>query len=584
MNAINRPRPTRIDIRGRLNLLVGVFGLAASLLLARALQLQIVDAGFYQAQGQERFVREVPVPAYRGAILDRNGEPLAISTPVVSLWGNPKELLKSPLKLPQLAQALGIASDQLLQQLIARQEREFTYLKRQLTPEQAESILALDIPGLYSQREFRRFYPGGEVLAHVLGFTNVDDHGQEGLELAYDEWLAGKGGSKRVIQDRRGRHVETVEEIAAAEPGRDLVLSIDRRVQYLAYRELKSAILEHNASSGSVVVLDVATGEVIAMVNQPSYNPNVRTGARSSSMRNRAMTDVFEPGSTLKAFTVAAALELGKVKPTTVLDTHPIKVGNHTVRDIYSYASLDVTHVLTKSSNVGATLLAQMLPDEHMYDMLHRFGFGQPSGSGFPGESPGYLPDYRSWGAVEKATLSYGYGLNVTALQLAQAYAAIGNDGRIRPPSFVRDAHFPESAVIDPSLARTLAAMLETVTGPEGTARTARIAGFRVAGKTGTSRKASATGYQRRYIGVFSGLAPVSHPRLAAVVVINDPLGPSYYGGLIAAPVFSKVVGGALRLLGEPPDAQVETPEMLTAAVVDPVQAAAEGVAEPVLQ
>lgn len=583
MNAVNRPRATRIDVRGRLNAVALVLGLAGSLLLARALQLQVVDADFYQQQGQERFLREVPVPAYRGAVLDRNGEPLAISTPVVSIWAHPKEVLKAPLKLPQLAQALGIGADQLLRKLVERQDKEFTYLKRQLTPEQADAILALDVPGLYSQREFRRFYPGGEVFAHVLGFTNVDDHGQEGLELAYDEWLAGKAGSKRIIQDRRGRQVETVEEVSAAEPGRDLILSIDRRVQYLAYRELKSAILEHNASSGSVVVLDVASGEVIAMVNQPSYNPNARTGGRSSSMRNRALTDVFEPGSTLKAFTVAAALESGKVKPSTVIDTHPLKVANHTVRDIHAYPALDVTHILTKSSNVGATKLAQMLTDEHMYDMLRRFGFGQASGSGFPGESPGFLPDFQSWGPVEKATLSYGYGLNVTALQLAQAYAAIGNDGRVRAPSFVRDSRSPDLAVIDPSLARTLTAMLETVTGPEGTARSARIAGFRVAGKTGTSRKASATGYQSRYIGVFAGMAPVSQPRLAAVVVINDPLGSQYYGGLIAAPVFSKVVGGALRLLGEAPDAMPET-EVLTADAIDPVEAAAEGVAEPILQ
>jgi cell division protein FtsI (penicillin-binding protein 3) len=584
MSSMNRPRAARIDIRGRLNAVAVVLGLAGGLLLARALQLQIVDTSFYQEQGQERFLREVPIPAYRGAVLDRNGEPLAISTPVVSIWAHPKELLAARERLGELARVLGIGADALLQKLIERQTKEFTYLKRQLTPEQAQEILALELPGVYSQREFRRFYPGGEVLAHVLGFTNVDDHGQEGLELAYDEWLAGKPGSKRIIQDRRGRQVETVEEVAAAEPGRDLILSIDRRLQYLAYRELKSAILEHNASSGSVVVLDVATGEVLAMVNQPSYNPNSRIAVRTSSMRNRAMTDVFEPGSTAKAFTVAAALELGKVTPQSILETWPgtLQVPGKLVTDIRNFGSIDVTHVLTKSSNVGATLLAQMLPNEHQYDMLHRFGFGQPSGSGFPGESPGYVPDWRGWRPVEKATLSYGYGLNVTALQLAQAYAAIGNQGRIRTPSFVKDAHYPDTAVIDPALARTLTAMLETVTGPEGSARAARIAGFRVAGKTGTSRKASATGYQKRYISLFAGLAPASHPRLATVIVVNDPLGDQYYGGLIAAPVFSKVVGGALRLLGEAPDAMPE--DAAAFANYDPVAAAAEVVADPVLQ
>lgn len=580
MNTMNRPRPPRIDIGNRVNAVMAVFGLAAGLLLARALQLQIIDTSFYQEQGQERFVREVPIPAYRGAILDRNGEALAISTPVVSIWANPKELLAARERLGELAQALGSTGDVLLKRLLEREHLEFAYLKRMLEPDRAEAILALDIPGVYGQREFRRYYPGAEVFAHVLGFTSLEDKGQEGLELAYNDWLAGKPGRKRVIQDRRGRHVETVEEVAAAEPGRDLILSIDRRIQYLAYRELKSAILQHKASSGSVVVVDVATGEVLAMVNHPSYNPNRGFTTRTSAMRNRAMTDVFEPGSTAKTFTVAAALEMGKVRPNTPLETTPgtLQVPGKLVTDIRNFGRIDVTRVLTKSSNVGATLLAQMVPNEHQYDMLHRFGFGQSPGSGFPGESPGYVPDWRSWRPVEKATLSYGYGLNVTALQLVQAYAAIGNQGRIRTPSFVKDAHYPDTAVVDPQLARTLTAMLETVTGPEGSARGARVAGFRVAGKTGTSRKASATGYQKRYISLFAGLAPASHPRLATVVVVNDPLGDVYYGGLIAAPVFSEVMGGALRLLGEAPDALPEDPAAF--ADYDPVAAAAEVVAD----
>lgn len=582
--SMNRPRAARVDIRSRLNVLAAALGLAAGLLLARALQLQIVDTTFYQAQGQERFLREVPIPAYRGAVLDRNNEPLAISTPVISVWAHPRELLAASERLGELARTLGISADTLLQRVSERQDKNFMFLKRQLTPEQAEPIMALDVPGVYSQREFRRFYPGVEVTAHVLGFTNVDDHGQEGLELIYDDWLSGKAGSKRIIQDRRGRQVETVEELSAAEPGRELVLSIDRRLQYLAYRELQNSIKQHRASSGSVVVLDVATSEVLAMVNYPSYNPNSRIAVRTASMRNLAMTDVFEPASTIKTFTVAAALELGKATPQTLLDTYPgtLQVPGKLVSDPRNYGRIDVTYVLTKSSNVGATLLAQMLPNEHQYDMLRRFGFGQSSGSGFPGESQGYIPDWRGWRPVEKATLSYGYGLNVTALQLAQAYAAIGNGGRIRTPSFVKDAHYPDTAVIDPTLARTLTEMLVTVTGAEGTARGARISSFQVAGKTGTSRKASATGYQKRYISLFAGLAPATHPRLAAVVVVNDPLGDIYYGGLIAAPVFSKVVGGALRLLGEPPDTLPDDGTIMVN--YDPIAAAAEAVAEPVLQ
>jgi len=581
----NRMRAPRPNVRKRLNLLAVALGLFAALLMARAVQLQIVDTEFYQKAGEERFVRDVVVPAYRGSIVDRNGEPLAISTPVHSLWANPKELLAHQDRLDELAASLAIDGEDLRAKLIERQGLKFVYLRRHLSPEDAAKVLALDLPGVYAQEEFRRFYPAGEVFAHVLGFTNIDDHGQEGLELAYDDWLTGHAGKKQIIRDRRGERVQTVAELSAAEPGKPLMLSLDRRIQYLAYRELKAAVLEHSASSGSVVLIDIPTGEILAMVNQPSYNPNNRVGERLPSMRNRAVTDVFEPGSTMKAFTVVAALELGKVEPGTVIDTSPgrLSVANLLVRDVNNYGALDVTHILTKSSNVGATLLAQMLPNEHLHDVFKRFGFGQLTGTGFPGESQGFLPDWQGWGQVEKATLAYGYGLNITALQLAQAYAALGSHGRLRAPSFIKGFSTPDVGVLDPSLANTLTQMLETVTGPGGTAQAARIQGYRVAGKTGTSRKASAQGYQSRYIGIFAGYAPVSNPRIAAVVLINDPMGIKYYGGLIAAPAFSRIVGGALRLLGEMPDG-VDAQAPLLMAQQPAIDAAAEAVAEPVLQ
>ncbi len=551
-----RARSPWLDTRHRLYAVAAVLCLSTVALVVRAVDLQLIDKDFYQQQGDARFLREMPIATSRGMITDRHGEPIAVSTPVVSIWANPQELLLHTEQLPALAEALGTPLDLLTQRLGQRADKEFVYLRRHLNPDEAETIMALGIPGVASQREFRRFYPMGEVMSHVVGFTNIDDRGQEGLELAFDEWLTGKPGVKKVIRDRRGRIVENVDLIRAAEPGRDLTLSIDRRIQYLAYRELKSALLEHGATSGSVVVVEVATGEVLAMVNQPSYNPNVRDSVESGAYRNRALTDVFEPGSVIKAFTVAAALETGKFRPDTVLDTAPgtMPLAGHTIRDVHNYGKVDLTRLLTKSSNVGATKLAMAMSNEHFHDVLRRFGFGEATGIGFPGESPGVLPGPRSWGILHKATISYGYGLSTTALQLAQAYAAIGNGGVLVPPSFIHGAQATRRQVIDPQLARTLLTMLETVTGSEGTAQRARVTGFRAAGKTGTSRMASAGGYQKRYISLFAGLIPASHPKFSVVVVINDPSGRDYYGGLVAAPVFGRMMEGALRVMDVPPD------------------------------
>jgi cell division protein FtsI (penicillin-binding protein 3) len=549
-----RARTPRVDTRKRLYLVLGLLGLATVSLVVRAIDLQFVDRAFYQSQGDQRFLRNIEIPASRGMITDRHGEPLAVSTPVESIWANPQELLLHAERLPDLAQALNTPLEPLRERIVQRADREFVFLRRHMNPDDAERIIELGIPGVYSQREFRRFYPLGEVMAHVLGFTNIDDKGQEGLELSFDDWLKGTPGAKRVIRDRRGRIVENVDLLSQAQPGRDLKLSVDRRIQYLAHRELKAALLEHAASSGSVVVLDVTNGEILAMVNQPTYNNNARDGVEAAAQRNRAVTDLFEPGSVIKAFTVAAALETGRVQPDTPISTSPLSVGGHPIRDINNFGTVSPTRLLTKSSNIAATRLALEMSSEHMYDVLRRFGFGEATGVGFPGEASGVLPAPNSWGQLHKATISFGYGLSVTALQLAQAYAVIGNRGQRVAPTLLYGAQSPQRAVIDPRLAEQLLGMLETVTGPGGSATRARVAGFRVAGKTGTSRQAVAGGYQRRYISLFAGLIPASAPRYAMVVMINDPRGQDYYGGLVAAPVFGRVMEGTLRVLDVPPD------------------------------
>ena len=541
--------------RTRLYVVLTVLGLASSALVVRAVDLQVVRKDFYQEQGDARYLRDIDIPVSRGTIFDRNGEPLAVSTPVESIWANPTELLEHADRIGELARATGLDEDSLKKRLVERSDKEFYYVKRHLNPDDAQAVLDLGIPGVSSQREFRRYYPSGEVIGHVLGFTNIDDAGQEGLELAFDQWLAGEKGIKRVIRDRLGHEVENVELVREAKPGRDLTISIDRRIQYLAYRELKAALVEHHASSGSMVILDVPTGEILAMVNQPSFNPNARGNVDPAYRRNRAVTDVVEPGSTMKAFTISAALETGKWKPHTPIDTSPgtYTLYGHTISDVHNKGLIDVTGVITYSSNVGAAKIAATLGRDEMYDVFHRFGFGEVTGCGFPGESPGNLPISKNWGPVEQATIAYGYGLSVTPLQLAQAYAALANDGRLRSPTFVKGAQAQDRAVIDPQIAATLRTMLETVVHPPGGGIKAAITNYRVAGKTGTSRTAIGGGYQKKYISLFAGMVPASQPRLVGVVVIHDPQG-VYYGALVSAPVFSKVMDGALRLLDVPPD------------------------------
>ena len=557
-------RGVRYNPRHRLAMVGGTLALCSVALVGRAFDVQVLNNDFYVRQGDARALREIPIPTSRGMITDRNGEPLAVSTPVESVWANPQELLKHPDRIPELAEALDVPADYLTRKLTQRADKEFMYLQRRINPSQARKILAHGIPGVSSQREFRRFYPQGEALAHVLGFTNIDDAGQEGLELAFDEWLRGTPGAKRVIRDGQGRIIENVDLLRPAEPGRDLTLTIDRRIQYLAYRELRNALLEADASSGSVVVLDIATSEVLAMANLPSFNPNDLDGDRSDARRNRAVTDVVEPGSTMKPITIAAALSQGIVTPATVVDTSPgyMANGRYTINDFRNYGALTITGIITHSSNVGVAKLAERLPDDYFYDFVHGFGYGDKPGSGFPGESSGVLAGPGQWSGTDKRTMSYGYGLSATPLQIAMAYAALANDGVLTAPTFVKGQRNEGERVVDARVADQVLRMMQTVTETGGTATGAAILGYHVGGKTGTARKFSPTGgYSNKYIALFAGVVPVENPRFSMVVVINEPdssKGYGYGGGAVAAPVFRNVMAGALRLMDVPPD-DIET-------------------------
>jgi cell division protein FtsI (penicillin-binding protein 3) len=533
-------------------------GLAAVVLVWRAVSLQVLDKQFLQDQVQARHMRVVSLSAHRGMISDRNGEPLAISTPVESVWVNPQQLGGEQQRIPELEQVLSLEHETVQRLMAGRSDREFVYLRRHISPALAVQVSDLEIPGVYLQREYRRYYPAGEVTSHIIGITDIDDVGQEGLELAYEEWLGGEAGAKRVIKDGKRNIIEDVESIRRPRPGKDLKLSIDHRIQYLAYRELKKAIQEHKARSASAVVLDVKTGEVLAMVNQPAFNPNNRQKLRSSHIRNRAVTDVFEPGSTMKPFIVATALESGRYQPDTPIGTSPgwFRVGVNTVRDVHDYGELDVSGVIRKSSNVGISKIALSLPAEDIWSQLSDIGFGVQTFSGFPGEAAGLLPYHSGWDAIETATLAFGYGMSATPLQLAQAYAVLAADGIKRSVTFLQDDHVTEERRVMPAqVARQVRDMLEQATGSDGTAPAAQVAGYRVAGKTGTVRKSEAGGYSdSRYLAVFAGMAPASDPQLVMVVMIDEPSNGKYYGGLVAAPVFSTVMSGALRLLAVPPD------------------------------
>ncbi len=537
----------------------------ALVILIRAIDLQVFKHGFLAEQGDERFMRNARIPAHRGSVFDRFGEPLAVSTPVETVWANAGELASSPDRFPLLAKAISREPDWLTRRITSNLESQYLVLAKGLQPDDAAHLKSLQIPGVNFQREYRRFYPAGEVTGHVLGFTGQEDEGQEGLELAYEQKLAGEDGIKRVIQDRMGHFVETVESIRSARPGEDLITSVDLRIQYLAYRELKSAIQEFQAKAGSMVVIDVRTGEILAMVNQPSFNPNDRAHVDVSQYRNRAALDNFEPGSSIKPFFVAAALGSGKIKPTTVIDTNPgyIRVGIKLIEDEHNWGAMDIATILAKSSNVGMAHIALGLDKATIWNTLSGLGFGHVSATGFPGESAGVLTNYAGWHDIQVATMAHGYGISVTPLQLAQAYATLGALGVRRPLTLRRqEGPVKGDVVMDAQVCRDVIHLLESVvTMPGATGHRAAVRGYRVAGKTGTAWKAANGGYSdHKYMAVFGGVVPAGSPRLAAVVVIDEPSNGKYYGGDVAAPVFSSVMSGALRLLAIPPDDLANVP------------------------
>ena len=547
----------------RRGLLAGLLSAAAVVLVGWAVYLNWKHGAFLQRQGEARHLREAAIPAHRGKILDRNGQPLAISAAVFSIWADPSrfdewEDDESKAGVEALAELLDVEGPQLRESVAAHAEKQFLYLRRHVTPALAERVRALEVSGVGLRREYRRYYPLGEAASHVVGFAGVDEEGQEGMELALEARLAGRPGAERVLRDNRGRIIERVQRLEAPRPGEDIVLSIDAQIQHLAYRALLQGVKEHGARAGSAVVLDVQSGEVLAMVNQPSYNPNRRDRSAGGRLRNRAITDLFEPGSTIKPFVVAAGLESGEFGVDTVVDTRPgtYRVGAHTVRDVRDYGVIDVATVLIVSSNVGATRIMLAVDPEFMWSRLVLAGFGASSASGFPGEAQGVLHHFSEWRQTEQVTLAYGYGVSVSALQLARAYAAIANGGLMPRISFERvETPGEGTRVMSAAAARQIRHILEAAVAPGGTGRNARVPGYRIGGKTGTSRKVIDKGYaEDRYVSLFAGIAPMSRPRLVIVVMVDDPTGEHYYGGHVAAPIFSRIAQGALRVLAVAPD------------------------------
>jgi cell division protein FtsI (penicillin-binding protein 3) len=544
--------------RWRSRLVLALVMAGAVALVARAIQLQLVDHAVLEKLGIQESERIVAITANRGTITDRNGETLALSSPVDSVVADPPKLNDNIDQLPRLAKALGLDQQSLARHITSNLDREFLYLVRHLPPEQGERIMALGIPGISLKREYRRFYPAGEITSHIVGFTTIDDKGQEGLELGYDTLLGGEDGAKRVLQDRYGHYVENIELIRAPRQGRDLATSIDLRIQFLAYRELKAAMKDYRAHAGSAVVVDCDTGEVLAIVNQPSYNPNDRGQMQPDLYRNRAATDIFEPGSSVKPFIMAAALASGQYRPDSVVNTSPgfLKVGIKTFEDEHNLGPIDLATILAKSSNVGTAMVALTLKPQQIWNTLTGLGLGQVTGSNFPGESAGMLSHYSHWRDIGIATLSHGYGLSVTPLQLAHAYATIGAGGIRRPITFERvSGPVAGERVMDASVAHSLVQLMEHVVATGGTGTRAAVVGFRVAGKTGTAWKSFAGGYSTdHFMAVFAGVVPATHPRFATVIVIDDPSGDLHRAADVAAPVFSNLMSGTLRLMDIPPD------------------------------
>ena len=560
MKFTNSPLLSQLLPAWRARFVAALILLAFGTLAARSVWLQAVHNDFLQQKGESRYARVIEMPATRGRITDRSGDMLAVSTPVKSVWAIPEDARLAPAQARELAALLEMDVRELNRRLAA--EKDFVFVKRQIPPDVAERIGALGLPGIHQSREYRRYYPAGEVTSHMLGFTGVEDRGQEGIELAFEGQLAGKPGSRRVIKDRRGRIVEDVESIKPPQDGKDITLALDAKVQYLAFTHLKQALAEHKAKAGGVVVLDARTGEVLALANLPAYNPNNRVRLSGAQLRNRALTDVFEPGSTLKPFTAALALEKGRFRFDSQIQTAPgrLTIGNATIHDAHPHGLLTLAQVIQKSSNVGVAKIAATFSPEEMWRMFDDIGFGQPIRLGFPGEVGGRLRPFKTWRPIEQATMSYGHGISVTLMQLARAYLVFARDGDLIPLSLTRLDSPPVAgkSIFSSQTARELRAMLEMAVQPGGTAPKAQIPGYRVAGKTGTAHKLEGGQYADRYVAAFVGFAPVSEPRLVVAVMIDEPGNGKYYGGEVAAPVFAQVMAGSLRTLGVAPDAPLK--------------------------
>tara|TARA_R110002096_G_scaffold194356_7_gene376524 strand:+ start:2242 stop:3981 length:1740 start_codon:yes stop_codon:yes gene_type:complete len=551
------------ELAGRRRFILACFMLLMCGLIWRAFNLQVMNNRFLQQRGEAVYLRDIKLPAYRGKITDSSGHALAISAPVSSVWVNPQELELGE-KGAEFAKLLELDEGSLNNKLKKYAGRRFLYIRRHMDPRLAQLVDELGLPGVYLQKEYKRYYPDGEVAAHLVGFTDIDDEGQEGLELALNQKLKGVAGVERVLRDGKRRMVKHIDNIRAPIAGKDIELSIDRRLQYLAYRELKAAVAQQNATSGSVVLLNPETGEVLAVANQPAFNPNDRSMFKASHVRNRAFVDVFEPGSTMKPFTVAAGMQSGLFDDASIIDTNPgyMKVGRSQVRDHRNYGELNLATLLLKSSNVASSKIALTIPPLSLWTMLDKLGFGHSTNNGYPGEAEGKLVTYERWRPIERATLAFGYGLSSSALQLARAYGAIANDGVVQAVSLVREEHHAKGdRVMSATIAKKIRTMLQGVVSPAGTAPRAQIHGYSVAGKTGTVKKAIAGGYSEdKYLGIFAGMAPASDPKLVLIVVIDEPKAGDYYGGLVAAPVFSRIMAGALRLMNVAPDDIEDSP------------------------
>lgn len=552
----------QLALQGWRSRLVGiVLMLAFAALAGRAFYLQVIHNDFLQGKGEQRYLRDIEVSASRGKVVDRHGDMLAVSTPMKSLWAIPADARQmNAVQKRDLAQVLDMPLRELDGKLAS--EKGFVFLKRQVSPEVADKVAGLKLPGVHQEREYRRYYPTGEMSSHLVGFTGLDDRGLEGVELAFQNSLQGHAGSRSVIKDRRGNIIEDVVAMKPPQDGKDIRLALDAKLQYLAYSHLKNAVAENKAKAGSVVVLDVKTGEVLALANWPTYNPNNRENLSGAQLRNRAVTDTFEPGSTLKPFTAALALERGAFRFGTVIDCAPgrMTIGSATISDAHPHGALTVAQVIQKSSNVGTTKMALTFQPQEMWEMFDALGFGQQPRLGFPGEVSGRLRPWKKWRPIEQATMSYGHGISVTLVQLARAYAALARDGDLIPLSLVRtdEPLVRGTSVFSAQTAREVRAMLEMAVSPEGTAPKARVPGYRVAGKTGTAHKLEGNSYVNKYVASFVGLAPVSDPRLVVAVMIDEPSAGRHYGGDVAGPVFSQIMGSSLRTLGIPPDAPVQ--------------------------